>query len=172
MKPIYFCFGDFRTGEKQYRIFKVQNVQDAYNVAGELGYEIILDNAMKNNLIQNPTERAIIAILETVERHLHGVENVVSCYRVEYDEAQRMKQHFLSTDMKEYFPKILPEPVAFEKIALENGNRIKRSRRMYSWISEYWQKPSRAKSLKQQMTRLLRPDEEVIHAAAIREKKR
>jgi len=44
MKTIYFCFGDFRTGEKQYRIFKVNNIDDAYKVADELrntGYENI-----------------------------------------------------------------------------------------------------------------------------------
>lgn len=172
MKPIYFCFGDFRTGEKQYRLFKVQSIQDAYNVANELGYEIVLDNCMKDNLIQNPTERAIIAILETIEVHLHGIENVVSCHRVEYDEAQHMKQHFLNTDMKEYFPKILAEPVVHKEVVLPNGQHPISTRRMYSWISDYWQSPSRAKSLKLQAMRMLRPDEEVIHAAAIREKKR
>lgn len=138
MKPIYFCFGDFRTGEKQYRIFKVQNIQDAYNVASELGYEIVLDNAMKDDLIKNPTERAIIAILETIEKHLHGIENTVSCRRVEYDEAQRMKQHFLNTDMKEYFPKMLAEPIVHKEVVLPNGKHPISTRRNYSWINEYW----------------------------------
>lgn len=172
MKPIYFCFGDFRSGVKQYRIFKVQSVQDAYDVAGELGYEIVFDNTMKDNLIKNPTERAIISILETVERHLHEIENVVSCHRVEYGEAQRMKRHFLNTDMKEYFPKKLAEPAVHKEIVLPNGAFWTTTRRMYPWICEYWQSPPRVKSLKMQAIRMLSPDAEVIHAAAIREKKR
>ncbi len=172
MKPIYFCFGDFRTGEKQYRIFKVQSVQDAYNVAGELGYEIVFDNTLKDNLIKNPTQRAVVSILETIERHLHEVENVVSCHRIEYGEAQRMKQHFLNTDIAEYFPKILAEPIVHKEMVLPNGEFLKTTRRMYAWISEYWTSPSRAKSLKMQTLRMLSPDAELISAAAIREKKR
>jgi hypothetical protein len=172
MKPIYFCYGDFRSGEKEYRIFKVQSVQDAYNVASELDYEIILDNTLKDNLIRNPTERTIISILETIERYLHGIENVVSCHRVEYGEAQRMKKHFLNADMAEYFPKKLAEPVVLKEHPLPNGEYPIITRRMYSWISEYWQSPSRAKSLKLLTARTLSPDEELIHAAAIREKRR
>ena len=172
MKPFYFCFGDFRTGEKQYRIFKVQSVQDAYDVASELGYEIVLDNTLKDNLIKNPLQRTVIAILETIEQHLHGIENVVSCHRVEYDEAQRMKQHFLNADMTEYFPKKLAEPVVHKEIRLPNGQHPISTRRNYPWIAAYWQSPSRAKSLKMQVARMLSPDEELMRAAAIREKHR
>ena len=171
MKPFYFCYGDFRSGEKQYRIFKVRSVQDAYNVANELGFEIVLDNTLKDNLIRNPTERTIISILETIEQHLHGIENVVSCHRVEYEEAQRMKQHFLNTDMAEYFPKKLAEPIIYKEYRLPNGEYPVITRRTYSWITEYWKRPSRMKSQKFIHARMLTLDDELIHAAAIREKK-
>ena len=81
MKPIYFCFGDFRTGEKQYRIFKVLSIDDAYKVADELGYDIVLDNCIKAMHIPNLEERTVISILETIATKLKGIENVVSCLR-------------------------------------------------------------------------------------------
>ena len=168
IKPIYFCFGDFRTGKKEYRIFKVRNVQDAYNVADELGLEIILDNTMKDNLIANLTERAIVSILNTIELYFHKIENVVSCYRAEYDEAQRMKQHFMNTDMAEYFPKLLETPV---EETLPNGDTVYCERRTFPWVVDYW--VHRLKNSPPDVMRIqtISPDDAIIYAAAVREKK-
>jgi hypothetical protein len=124
--PIYFCFGDFRTGEKQYQIFKVFNIEDAYKVADGLGYEIILDNCLKDAFIADSNERIIFSILDTIHTKLHNIENVVSCYREEYSEAQRMKRHFLESDMGLYFPKMLPAPVETEFILGDTRLKIVR----------------------------------------------
>jgi len=78
MRTIYFCFGDFRTGNKEYQIFKVKSIGDAYDVADKLGYKIIFDNCLKESYIADLKERAIITILETIHQKLKGIENVVS----------------------------------------------------------------------------------------------
>jgi len=128
MKTYYFCFGDYRSGKKEYRIFKVRSVQDAYKVADALGYEIILDNCNKNNLITDPEERIIVSILETIEAELHGIENVVSCYREEHKEALRLRRHFQNSDISRYFPKLLPQ----------SANSGFSARRNYPWIEDYY----------------------------------
>ena len=125
---------------------------------------------VKEHLAQIQTEKAVITILEMIERHLHSVENVVACYRAEYDEAQRLKRHFLNADMSTYFPKKLTEPVIFTEYQLPDGEYVKFMRRTYSWITEYWRRPSQAKSQKVLLARRLTPDDELIHAAVIREK--
>ena len=168
VKPIYFCFGDFRTGKKQYRIFKVRSVQDAYDVADELGLEIILDNTMKNNLIANLTERTIVSILNTIHSYFHKIENVVSCYRVEYDEAQRMKRHFINTDMSEYFPKLLETPV---EETLSNGETIKIDMRTFPWIVDYWTRLYKKSPPEVMRIQTISHDDAIIYAAAVREKK-
>ena len=167
MKTIYFCFGDFRSGEKQYRIFKVRTVEDAYKVADELGYEIILDNTFKDAHIPNPEERIIVSILETIHSKLKGIENVVSCHRVERKEAERMKRHFLNSDMGRYFPKILPAPVPTDFVI--DGTRIEFIRRSYPWAAAYWSR----KPLDEIMRgiRMIKPDDEIMQNAAIREKR-
>ena len=169
MKPIFFCFGDFRTGEKQYRIFKVQNVEDAYKVADELGYDIVLDNCIKAMYIPNVEERTIISILETIEAKLKDIENVVACHRAEYDEVQRMKQHFLNSDMKLYFPKKLPEPVEIDLVV--NGQHVLNDKREHPWITEYWVRKYRESEQRGITVRVLEPDAMIMQNAAIREKK-
>ena len=169
IKPIYFCFGDFRTGEKKYRIFKVQNVQDAYNVADELGLEIILDNTRKDNTIANPTMRTIISILDTIHCHFHKIENVVSCSRVERGEAERMKRHFNSTDMTEYFPKLLEENI---EVVLPDGRTVYKTRRDHPWITDFWTNRFHKSPPAVIRIHAISPDEELIHAAAVREKNR
>jgi len=170
MKPIYFCFGDFRSGEKQYRIFKVRNVDDAYHVADELGYEIIFDNCIKAIHIPDLEERTVVSILQTIEIKQKEVDNVVSCYRSEYDEAQRMKRHFLNSDMALYFPKNLPAPVATEHLI--DGAPIKITRREQPWITEYWMRKYLDSQQRYVPVRVLEPDAMLMQNAAIREKKR
>ena len=168
-KTIYFCFGDFRSGVKQYRIFKVRTVGDAYKVAGELGYEINLDSTIKDANIANHEERIIVSILETIHSKLKGIENVVSCHREERKEAERMKRHFLNSDMGLYFPKILPAPVRADFVI--NGIRIKVVRRDYPWVEEYWTRKYQ-KSLPHVISvRMHEPDDDVMQNAAIREKR-
>ena len=167
MKTIYFCFGDFRSGEKQYRIFKVRTVEDAYKVADELGYEIILDNTFKDAHIPNPEERIIVSILETIHSKLKGIENVVSCHRVERKEAERMKRHFLNSDMGLYFPKILLAPVPTDCVI--DGARIKLTHRRYTWVEEYWSR----KPLDEIMRgiRMMKHGDKIMQNVAIREKR-
>ena len=167
MKPIYFCFGDFRTGEKQYRIFKVRNIEDAYTVADDLGYEIILDNCIKAVHIADFEERTVVSILETIAFKLKGIENVVSCVRAEYDEAQRMKRHFLNADMGLYFPKKLPVPVLEEF----GGKTFMRTWREQPWITEYWVRKYRESDQRGIPVHVLEPDAKIMQNAATREKK-
>jgi len=169
MKPIYFCYGDFRTGEKQYRIFKVRNVDDAYKVADELGYEIVLDNCIKAMHIPDLEERTVVSILLTIEIKQKEVENVVSCYRPEYDEAQRMKRHFLESDMSLYFPKNRPAPVESDLIV--DGEPIKITRREQPWITEYWLRKYQEAGQRGVAVRVLPTDAMIMQNAAIREKK-
>ena len=168
MKPIYFCFGDFRTGEKHYRIFKVHSIEDAYKVADELGYEIILDNCIKAVHIANIEERTVVSILETIATKLKGIENVVSCVRAEYDEAQRMKRHFLDSDMGLYFPKKLPEPVPTDFVI--DGQPIMKTMRDCPWIVEYWTRKYWESNQRGIPVRVLKPDAMMMQNAAIREK--
>jgi len=168
MKPLYFCFGDFRTGEKQYRIFKVQSVNDAYKVADELGYEIILDNAIKANHIADLETRTIVSILTTIETKLKEIENVVSCHREEYDEAQRLKRHFLNSDMSLYFPKKLPAPMETDYVV--DGQPMMATWRDYPWILEYWVRKYQAANLRNIPVRVLNTDAMIMQNAAIREK--
>ena len=169
-KPIYFCFGDFRSGEKQYRIFNVRNIEDAYTVADALGYEIILDNCLKENRIADSNERIIDAILETIHTKLKGIENVVSCSRKEYGEAQRMKQHFLDSDMGLYFPKILPAPVETE---FSIGDMtLKVVRRTYPWVVEYYVRRYMKSPPRGIVARMLSTDDEAMQKAAIRKKRK
>ena len=169
MKPIYFCFGDFRTGEKLYRIFKVLSIDDAYKVADELGYDIVLDNCIKAMHIPNLEERTVVSILETIATKLKGIENVVSCLRPEYDEAQRMKRHFLDSDMSLYFPKQLPEPI--ETGFVVDGRPVMRTMRELPWIVEYWTRKYREADLRGIPVRILEPEAMIMQNAAIREKK-
>jgi hypothetical protein len=169
MKPIYFCCGDFRTGEKQYRIFKVQSVDDAYKVADELGYEIIFDNCIKALHIPSIEERTVVSILQTIEIKQKEVDNVVSCYRSEYDEAQRMKRHFLNSDMSLYFPKNRPTPVTIDH--LMEGVPVKITRREQPWITEYWMRKYLDSQQRDIPVRVLEPDAMLMQNAAIREKK-
>ena len=168
MKTIYFCFGDCRTGEKQYRIFKVNNIDDAYKVADELGYKIILDNCIKAVHIANLKERAIVSILETIHTKLKSIENVVSCHREEYDEAQRMKRHFLNSDMGLYFPKKLAVPVPTDLIV--DGETTMNDMREHPWITEYWVRKYRQSPPKGIPVRVLEPDAMMMQNAAIHEK--
>jgi len=169
LQPIYFCFGDYRTGEKQYRIFKVQSVDDAYNVADELGYSIVLDNCVKAMHIDDLEARTIVSILQTIEIKLKEVENVVSCYRVEYSEAQRMKRHFMRSDMTLYFPKMLPEPVPTDYNV--GGKPFMKKYRDMPWIIEYWTQKYKEANLRKIPVRTLETDEMLMQNAAIREKK-
>ena len=169
MKPIYFCFGDFRTGEKQYRIFKVGNIDDAYQVADQLGYEIVLDNCIKATHIDDFEERVVVSILETICTKLKSIENVVSCHRAEYDEAQRMKRHFLNSDMGLYFPKKLPAPVPTDLVI--DGVTIMNDTREHPWITEYWVRKYQDSQQRFMPVRVLEPDAMIMQNAAIREKK-
>ena len=168
MKPIYFCLGDFRSGEKQYRIFKVQNVDDAYNVADELGYEIVLDNCIKAIHIDDFEARTIVSILQTIENKLKNIENVVACSRVEHSEAQRMKRHFMQSDMNLYFPKKLPSPV--ESGFFVNGKPLMKNMRDMPWITEYWKRKYQEANQRRIPVRMLEPDAMIMQNAAIREK--
>jgi hypothetical protein len=167
MQPIFFCFGDFRSGEKQYRIFKVQSVEDAYNVADELGYTIILDNCIKALHIDDLEERTIVSILQTIEIKLKEVENVVSCYRVEYTEAQRMKRHFMRSCMSLYFPKKLPNPV---RDFGADGRPYMKTMREMPWIVEYWTRKYKEANLRKIPVRVLEASDMIMQNAAIREK--
>ncbi len=173
MKPVYFCFGDYRSGKKEYRIFKVHNLQDAYKVADELGYEVELDSCLRFNGCADHTERMVISVLQTLEVKFNGMENVVACVRAEYDEAQRMKRHFLSSDMGLYFPKFLDKPVP-ELIPGPYGipTMVTRVRRNYPWIIDYWVR----KAQRGEMTSIdvISLDEEAkaLLNAAIREKRK
>jgi hypothetical protein len=169
MKPIYFCFGDFRNGEKQYRIFKVRSIQDAYDLVSDLGYEIILDNCMKDNSIPDVLQRNIVAIHETMERKFHEIENVVACYRHEYAEAQRMKRHFFETDMSEYFPKILDQPEECPDLQIQ-GTSVRFLRRSYPWITEYWTRQYRPQQIPP-YGRIISPNMQIMQAASLREKR-
>jgi len=168
MQPIYFCFGDFRTGKKQYRIFNVKNIDDAYYVADELGYTIILDNCIKAVHIDNLEERTVVSILQTIEIKLKEVENVVSCYRVEYSEAQRMKRHFMRSCMSIYFPKILPEPVPTDFMV--DGKPFMKQYRDMPWISDYWSRKYQEANLRKVPVRMLKTEDMIMQNAAIREK--
>ena len=168
MKPLYFCVGDFRTGEKQYRIFKVQSVADAYNVADELGYTIILDNCIKARHIADLEESTVVSILQTIEIKLKEVENVVSCYRVEYSEAQRMKRHFMRSCMSIYFPKILPEPVPTDFMV--DGKPFMKKYRDMPWISDYWLRKYQEANVRKVPARMLKTEDMIMQHAAIREK--
>ena len=167
LQPIYFCFGDYRTGEKQYRIFKVQSVDDAYNVADELGYEIILNNCIKSLHIDDLEERTVVSILQTIEIKLKEVENVVSCYRVEYSEAQRMKRHFMHSCMSLYFPKKLPKPVRDFMI---DGKPYMKTMRDFPWVISYWRKKYEEANLRKIPVRVLETEDMIMQNAAIREK--
>ena len=172
---IYFCFGDFRSGEKRYQIFTVRNIEDAYKVADELGYEIVLDNCLKNAFIVDPDKRIIASILDTIHTKLHSVENVVSCIRPEYDEAQRMKRHFLNSDMRLYFPKKLTAPVPAGLSV--GGIEVRLTLRTYPWIMEYWEQqfpdPDQFQysNLPVFRIRMLTADDEAMQDAACREKR-
>jgi len=168
MKPIFFCFGDFRTGTKEYRIFKVLDIEDAYKVADALGYEIVLDNCIKATHIPNVEERTVVSILETIETKLKNIENVVSCHRAEYDEAQRMKRHFLESDMALYFPKKLAVPVATDIII--DGKPVMNDMREHPWITEYWVRKYKDSNQRGITVRVLEPDAMTMQNAAIREK--
>ena len=168
MKPIYFCYGDFRTGKKQYRIFKVQSVDDAYKVADELGYEIVLDNCIKAIHVPDIEERTVISILQTIETKLKEIENVVSCHRVEYNEAQRMKRHFMRSDMSLYFPKKLPKPVPIDFIV--DGKPLMVNTRAMPWITAYWRRKYQEADLCEIPVRMLETDDMIMQNAAIREK--
>lgn len=134
MKTLYFCFGDNRAEERQYRIFKIRDMADVYELANALGYDFVLDNCPKFNKSPDLTKRMVRSSLEAIEIVLQEFENVVSCWRTDYDEAQRLKRHFLSSDMSLYFPKFLSEPIP----VLHNGQIYLKARRDYPWILEYW----------------------------------
>jgi len=167
IQPIYFCHGDFRTGKKEYRIFKVQSIEDAYNVADELGYEIVLDNCIKTMHIDDLEARTIVSILQTIEIKLKEVENVVSCYRVEYTEAQRMKRHFMRSSMSIYFPKKLPKPV---RDVMIDGRPYMKTMRDYPWVIEYWTQKYKEANLRKIPVRTLETSDMIMQNAAIREK--
>ena len=159
-KPIYFCFGDFRSGDKRYRIFNVRNIEDAYKVADALGYEIIPDNCLIEDRIADSNERIIDAVLEAIHSKLKGIENVVSCSREEYGEAQRMKRHFLDSDMRLYFPKILPAPV---EIGVSIGDiSLRIVRRTYPWIAEYYVRQYMKSPPREVAVRILTPEDEAM----------
>lgn len=169
MKPAFFCVGDYRSGEKQYRIFKASDVEDALKTAGELGYEVIAEDAVLNPNNKAFIERLVVTILEAIELRLHGVENVVACYRLDYSEAQNMKQHFMNADMNDYFPKLLDEPAIVEGLTLPNGEPVFYSRRMYPWITEYWCRVYQAMEMNRPC-RMVSSDAKIMEALEIREK--
>lgn len=140
MKTLYFCIGDYRNGSKQYRIVKVREMADVHQIADDLGLEVVLDNCLLLSTSPDYMERMVYSALNAIETKLFSVENVVACHRKEYDEAQRMKQHFLNSDMSLYFPKHLSEPEEFEF----DGRRCIRTNRVYPWIIEYYDRKRRA----------------------------
>ena len=165
MKTIYFCFGDYRSGKKEYRIFKVRDIEDAYKVADTLGYEVNLDSCFRPGGISDHTERMVVSVLNTLEIKLNMFENVVACYRAEYDEAQRMKRHFLDTDIKEYFPKILAEPIRHDVGIVKT-----QWRREYPWIHDYWDRKYKRGELKSLDLVAWNEETQAMLNAAIREK--
>ena len=138
MKPIRFCIGDYRSGEKNYRIIPVSCVKDALHVAESLGYEIIAEESLLKSQNKTETMLLVAAILEAIEQRLHGIENIVACYRFDYSEAQRLKQHFMNSDIRDYFPKILDEPAVVEGLTSPSGEPVYSSRRTYQWVTDYW----------------------------------
>ena len=169
MKPVYFCFGDYRSGKKEYRIFKVRDLQDAYKVADELGYEVILDNCLRFSGRNDYMERMVVSILLTLEIKFNTMENVVSCLRAEYDEAQWMKKHFLNTDVNQYFPKFLEKPTVEW---YPNLGFVEIERRMYPWILEYWDRKKRRGELNHIDAVFMDEKTKAMLNEAIREKKK
>ena len=119
--------------------------------------------------IPNLEERTVVSILETIATKLKGIENVVSCLRPEYDEAQRMKRHFLDSDMSLYFPKRLPVPVATDIVV--DGTPIMKTMRDYPWIVDYWVRKYQEADVRGIPIRILKPDAMIMQNAAINEKK-
>lgn len=130
---MYFCFGDYRSGKKEYRIFTVDSVEKAHAAAEEIGYKVVTDETVKFEGIADLEERIAQAILSSVHRELHGVENTVSCIRKHREATKALKRHFMKTDMKEYFPKILPEPV----VPHPSNPKLNTTKRKHPWVIPY-----------------------------------
>lgn len=128
MKTLYFCFGDNRAEERQYRIFKIRDMTDVYELADALGLGTVLVNCQILNVSADRQKCNVISALVAIKGKLNRIENVVACVREEYDEAQRLKQHFLNADMELYFPKL---------VGAEDENGLI-PRRFYPWIIDYW----------------------------------
>lgn len=174
MKTVYFCCGDYRNGEKAYRIFKIRDIQDAFNAAEELGYDVVLDSCFRFDAQSSLMERMVVSILQTLEIKLSMIENVVACTRSEYDEAQRMKQHFMNSDIDLYFPKFLDTPVTETIPGSVDSNTmtVTLARRTYPWILDYWKRKIKRGEMKN--IDLVVLDDEVMKMLdeAIREKKK
>jgi hypothetical protein len=80
-----------------------------------------------------------------------------------------MKRHFLETDMSEYFPKILDQPVEYPDFQLQ-GTSVRFLRRSYSWITEYWTRQYRPQQIPL-YGRIVSPDMQLMQAASLREKR-
>ena len=137
-KTYYFCFGDYRSGKKKYRIIKVQNREDAYKVAKETGFRI--SKRDKEEYLSYPEKNVVNGILLFIHIALHGIENVVSCVREEYEEALRMQKHFTESDMSLYFPKFASDPANSDS---SPDTELKFARIMNPWILEYYEKKYR-----------------------------
>lgn len=72
---------------------------------------MIVDETLKFDGIRKLEERFAYSVLNAVHAQLHAVENTVSCIRRDKNLAEQLRKHFMKTPMKEYFPKLLNEPI-------------------------------------------------------------
>lgn len=131
-KGTYFCVGQYKDGRKKYRIFSVRSGNDIRKITDYLGMEKIdLKSCPRyDQLSSSPKDRLLRSALSLIEMTLHGVENIVACYRTEYDEAKRLRKHFMESDISLYFPKL---------VSADDGSDTVKCR-CYPWIQDYWRK--------------------------------
>ena len=130
---LYFCFGDFRNRKRRYHIFPVDTVEKAYNVVETLGFKVLVDETSKSDDIRNLEERIAESILHALHEELHSVENTVSCIRRSQTDAEALKQHFMKSNIRDYFPKILDQPVKLDIPQMQAWTK----RKMHPWMSKY-----------------------------------
>ena len=130
---LFFCFGDYRDRKRKYRIFLVDTVEKAHKVAEALGYKVLVDETYKCEGIRDMEERIAESILSAIHIKLHGVENTVSCVRRNKNDTEQLKRHFMTSDIRKYFPKLLEQPVNRGTLA----HPLMFHRRDYPWMNDY-----------------------------------
>jgi len=130
---LYFCLGVYRDHKRKYRIFLVDTVEKAHKVAETLGYKVLVDETYKFEGIRDMEERIAESILSAIHVKLHSVENTVSCVRRIKKDTELLKRHFMTSDIRKYFPKLLDQPVNRGTLAFP----VMFNRRDYPWMTDF-----------------------------------